>query len=259
MNCLVCGGRVSSFSGVKLKNGKVCKECESKLPSLMLKGEPYIQEYTLKNAMDCIEKNIKQFNATASYGKLHIDEGHGLFAISKEITKEGKPKIGNNVFSVYALTDIGIFCTSPRVEHNNVLVDIELRFSLEEPRFSQSVLIKKNVHCKSKRTDSKHIEWEEPSDMMMFKTLFNNMLKGAFEKVGAMLCGTTVHAFEIEKARAIFMLPEDYTFDDLKRAKKMMLKVYHPDNAGEDMTIQSQIINKSFNLLKSELESRGMN
>ena len=172
MNCLVCGEPLSPLSSIKLQNGRICKQCESKLPSLMLKGTPYIQEFTLKNAMDCVAKNMKIFNSTASFGRLHIDEMHGLFAISKDLGVNGKPKNGNNVFSVYALTDVGIFCKSPRVEHNKVFVDIEFRFVLEEPHFSQSVLIKKNICCKSNRVDNKHLEWEEPADLSMFKTLF---------------------------------------------------------------------------------------
>jgi DnaJ-class molecular chaperone len=68
-----------------------------------------------------------------------------------------------------------------------------------------------------------------------------------------MLCGKTVHRFEIEKARSIFMLSENYTMDELKKARKMMLKVYHPDTAGEGVTRESQIINKAYDLLKLEL------
>lgn len=253
MACLLCGGPTPLLS-TKMNHGKLCKKCASKLPSLLLTHSDFLQEGTLQNAMDVTRKNMESFCATSSYGKLHIDEMHGLFALAKDLDKDGKPKSGNNVFSIYNLTDVGLSCTSPRADHSVVVVDVEFRFSVNNPYLSDSIIVKKGVHCKTKRVDSQHVEWETPSDMVMFKTLFNNMLSGAFEKVNAVLCGKTVHEFEIEKARAIFMLTEDYTAEDLKKARRMMLKVYHPDEAGEEVTREAQIINKSYNLLKAELE-----
>ena len=256
MPCLICGEPVSAFSGTKLKNGKLCKSCASKLPSLMLQKSPYIQEYTLKQAMSCVEKNMEKFSATASFGKLHIDSMSGLFAISDRLDYDCKPKSGNNVFSIYNISKVGLYCKSPRVDHNNVLVDIEFSCSLEAPYMSFSIPIKKNVRCHTKRVDAQHVEWEEPGDLAMFRTLFNQMLSCAFEKVNEILCGKTVHEFEVEKARAIFMLPEDYTADDLKKARRLMMKVYHPDKAGEDVTREAQIINDAHDLLKAELEKK---
>jgi hypothetical protein len=62
---------------------------------------------------------------------------------------------------------------------------------------------------------------------------------------------------ELEKARALFMLHEDYTMDDLKKARNLLMKVYHPDVAGvADTTEASQIINRSFVLLKNHLKLR---
>ena len=254
MNCLICDKPVG-FSSIKLKSGKICKSCASKLPSLMIKGNPYVQESALKRAMELVKENMRQFCATASYGKLHIDSMHSLFAIAEKLDKDGKPKTGNNVFSIYQLSDVGVFCTSPRADHNNVLVDVEFRCTLEDPYISFSVPIKRGAKCRTERVDSQHVSWDEPYDLSMFRSLFNQMISGTFEKVNAMLCGKTIHAFEIEKARAIFMLPEDYTADDLKKARRLMMKVYHPDK-GEDVTREAQIINDSYDLLKAELERR---
>jgi hypothetical protein len=213
-----------------------------------------MSDSTLKIAMKKTEENMKTFCATSSYGKLHIDETSGLFAISKDLNKDGKPKRGNNVFSIYDIEDIGLCCKSPRTNHSLIIVDVEFRFTLSNPYFHCSKIIKQGARCKSKRIDSQYVEWEEPGEMVMFRTLFNNMLSRAFERVNSILCGKTVHAFELEKARAIFMLPEDYTVDDLKKARRLMLKVYHPDS-GDDVTRESQMINKAYDLLKAELET----
>lgn len=258
MDCIVCGKPVQALSGTKLKNGKICKDCAAKLPSMMIEGVPYLQDYTLKHAISYVAENMERFSVTASFGDLHIDEIHGLFAISKGLTPDGKPKSGNNVFSIYQLTEVGLTCTSPRVDHNNVLVDAEFMCRLEDPYITVKTLVKKSLRCQTKRVDNSHVSWEEPSDMAMFKTLFNQMLTGAWEKVNQILCGKTVYEFELEKARAIFMLPKDYTASDLKKARRLMMKVYHPDKAlGEDVTREAQILNEAHDLLKADLERRG--
>ena len=256
MQCLICGESIKALSGTKLKNGKICKSCASKLPSLLLQNKPYLQEGTLRRIIELIANNMEKFCATASYGKLHIDSIHGLFCIANSLNKDGKPKTGNNVFSIYDLSEVGVFCKSPRANHNNVLVDVEFRCTIEDPFLSFSVPIKKSVRCHTKRVDQQHVEWEEPNDLSMFRTLFNQMLSGAFEKVNAILCGKTVHEFEVEKARAIFMLTKDYTAEDLKKARRLMMKVWHPDKAQEDVTREAQIINDAHDLLRTELERR---
>lgn len=257
MNCLVCGQK-AGMSATKLKNGRICKSCASKLPSLMIANTPYIQEGTLTHAMEYVRYNMEKFCATATYGELAIDSMHGLFAIAKKYDKDGKPLSGNNVFSAYDLSDVGIYCGTPHVDHNNVFADIEFKFELENPRMIVSTKIKKNAKCYSKKADSTHLEWDEPHDLAMFRTLFSQMLSGVFEDVQSLLCGKTVHEFEVEKAMAIFMLPEDYSISDLKKARRLMMKVYHPDKGEDDVTREAQIINDAYDLLKAELEQNGV-
>jgi hypothetical protein len=136
-------------------------------------------------------------------------------------------------------------------------VDAEFTCRLEDPYISIKKIVKKGLRCHTKRVDNTHVSWEEPNDLVMFKSLFNQMLTGAWEKVNQMLCGKTVYEFELEKARAIFMLPKDYTSEDLKKARRLMMKVYHPDKAGVDVTREAQIINDAHDLLKADLERRG--
>lgn len=255
MSCIICE-KPAGIGSTRLQNGRVCKDCTSKLPSIMLRGRPYLQEYTLKYAMDYVSKNMEKFQATASYGKLHIDEIHGLFAVSDALNKENKPKSGNNIFSVYDLGDVGLCCNSPRFSRGNVFADIEFTCSIENPRVLFKVVIKRNAKCVSKRSGFNDIDWNEPSDLSMFRTLFNNMLSGAFERIANLLCGKTIYEFELEKARALFMLDENYTNDNLKKARRLLMKAYHPDVAGEDVTREAQIINDSYNLLRSHLENQ---
>lgn len=255
MDCLVCG-KPTGISSTKIKNGKICKECVSKLPSLMLEKHPYYQDGTLKNAMNYVKEKVEEFSATASYGKLHIDSIHGLFCIANSLTKDGKPKSGNNIFSIYDLAEVGLYCKSPKADRSGVIVDVEFSCALENPHFNFTSIIKSGSRCHTKRVDSTTVSWEEPNDLIMFRSMFDQMLSGAFARVNDLLCGKTVHEFEIEKARALFMLPKDYTSEDLKNARRLMMKVWHPDKAQEDVTREAQILNEAHDLLKAELEYR---
>ena len=258
MDCLVCKRKVSWFSGTMVYGGKLCKACAGKLPVLLLKRGRDLQEYVLKNAIQKTTDNLERFSATASFGELHIDEIHGLFCIAKSLTSAGKPVQGNNVFSVYDLTEVGLTCTSPRESNNMVYVDVEFKCSLADPAFSFTETVKWHCRCKSKRVDSKNVVWDAPSDLMMFQALFNQMVSGVWEKVNDMLCGKTVLDFELEKARALFMLTENFTKDDLAVAYDRMAKVY--GNLDYSDGLEMEIINKSFYLLHSQIsvaEPRG--
>jgi hypothetical protein len=138
------------------------------------------------------------------------------------------------------------------VDHNQVYVDVEFAAEITPLRLPIKTIIKKHVHCATKREDSKHLSWEEPGDMKMFITMFNTMLSETWQKLNKMLCGQTIHEMEVEKARNLFMLRENYTIEELKKARNMMAKVFHPDVAEFDTTEAAKIINHSFRLLKAE-------
>lgn len=252
MECLFCGRNVNWISGTSVHGGKLCKSCSGKLPALLLKRGWDLQEYTLKNAMQKTTDNLERFSATASFGELHIDEIHGLFCIARSLTSAGKPVQGNNVFSIYDLTEVGLTCTSPRESNNMVYVDVEFKCSLADPAFSFTETIKRHCRCKSKRVDNKNVVWDAPSDLMMFQALFNQMVSGVWEKVNDILCGKAVLDFELDKARTLFMLPEGYIRDDLMLAYSRLEKVYGnlADGDGREM----DIINKYYYLLQSQIE-----
>lgn len=254
MNCFICGSKIKLFDGTKLADGHLCGTCVRKLPSLLLKRGRCLQEYTLRNAMRKTADYLSRFSATASYGYLHIDEIHGLFCVSKDLSRVGKPVTGNNIFSVYDLTEVGLTCTSPRESSNGVFVDVELTCSLADPNFHFVVTVKRNCRCNIRQGRSKDDAVDMPSDLAMFQVLFNQMLTGAWEKVNDVLCGKMVHGFELEKARAVFMLPEGHTKDELFLAYSRMTKVYGDCvPTGED-TYEMNLLNKYFYLLLSHIE-----
>lgn len=249
---MLCEKSLPLVGAISVQNGKICKSCASRIPKVMLETSENWADYTLQTAIDYEDEIYDKFEVTASYGSLHIDTVHGLFAISQKLNDD-KPA-DRCVFSAYDLSEVAIYATSPKVDHGQVYVDVEFKARIENLRLPIKVIIKKKVHCQTKRTDPEHVTWEDPSDMSMFITLFNTMLSGLWENINRKLCGQTVHELEIEKARNLFMLPENYTMEELKKARNMMMKVYHPDVAEFDTTAASKIINNSFKLLKNELE-----
>ena len=253
MACLLCGTEMSTFSSVSIANGRICKDCASKVPEIVMENAKGLYDTELKIFMEDADEKYEEFSVTSSLGDLHIDELHGLFAIAKKLDANGKPK-NRNIFSIYELEEVGIYCKSPKVNNHIVFVDIEFTFTLTKPTFSKKVIVERNARCKTKKSDATHVTWEEPESLNMFKTLFNNMLEGGLQKMQTLLCSKTVEAYELDKARALFMLSEDYEMEDLNRAKRLMLQVYHPEGSG--VTRESRIIEKAYYLLANDYKNR---
>lgn len=254
-NCLICEKPLSLLGSVNIYSGKICKECAAKAPSIAMECSTNWSSYSVEAMIQYENEVFDQFEATASYGELHIDTVHGLFAVSKKL-KDDKP-ITRDVFSALDLSEVALYCKSPRVDNHVVYVDVEFMCRIEPLGLNIKQIVKRKVRCEHKRVDSAHVEWDVPGDLQVFREMFNTMLSGLWQKMNTMLCGTTVQDLELEKARALFMLHEDYTMDELKKARNLLMKVYHPDVAGvADTTEASQIINRSFVLLKNNLQLR---
>lgn len=254
-NCCICEKPLSMLGSVSIYSGKICKECAAKAPSVAMAHSSNWSSYSVEAMIQYENEVFDQFDATASYGELHIDTVHGLFAISKKL-KDDKP-ITRDVFSALDLSEVALYCKSPRVDNHVVYVDVEFMCRIEPLALNIKQIVKHKVRCETKRVDSSHVEWQTPGDLQIFIEMFNTMLSGLWQRMNTMLCGTTVQDLELEKARALFMLHEDYTMDDLKKARNLLMKVYHPDVAGvADTTEASQIINRSFVILKNHLKLR---
>ena len=253
MACLLCDNELTTFSSVNIGNGKICKSCLSKLPALIAENVKSMYDSELQIILASMPDKYEMFSATSSFGDLHIDELHGLFAIAKKLDVDGKPK-NNNIFSIYELSEVGIYCKSPKANNHIVCVDVEFSFSLESPSFTKKIIVDRNVKCKTQRADASHVTWEEPETLKMFRTLFTNMLEGGLQRMQNLLCSKTVAAYEIDKARALFMLTEDFEMEDLNRAKRKMLAVYQSDDGS--ISRESRIIERSYHLLVNEYRNR---
>ena len=256
MTCLLCGKEISTFSSHKTPDGRICKDCYKTIPSLLWKGSSYLSETTLRVAQKMALENYENFFTTSSYGNLRLDEMNSMFAIAKKIDKRGKPIDSFNIFSIYDLDDIGISCDKLSARDNSLYTSVEMTFEILKPRMRTKVTIKKRAKCKYKQVDSSHIEWTEPKELTFFRSILYQMLSGSFDRLKGLLVGKTLHDWDVEKARTVFMLDDDYTEQDLKKARRLLMKAYHPDVAEEDTSREVTIINDMYDLLKMELERR---
>ena len=256
MTCLLCGKEISNFSSHKTPDGRICKDCYKTIPSLLWKSSAYLSETTLRVAQKMALENYENFFTTSSYGDLRLDEMNSMFAIAKKIDKRGKPIDSFNIFSIYDLDDIGISCDKLSARDNSLYTSVEMTFEILKPHMRTKVTIKKRAKCKYKQVDSSHIEWTEPKELTFFRSILYQMLSGSFDRLKGLLAGKTLHDWDVEKARTVFMLDDDYTEQDLKKARRLLMKAYHPDVAEEDTSREVTIINDMYDLLKMELERR---
>lgn len=254
-NCVICGSSLNFLNSRKINNGQICVECSNKIPSVV-RGD--ITEYTdfeIKeiidyqlNAKDVLKKHYKGFLSTANYGDLLIDENSGYIGVNK-----GKEL---DLFFCLDLKDVGISCTNIRVEGNNsVYADIELRCLFNKPNLIFETIIKKHVKCPITKNSPTDVEVREPNDLIMFKTLFNQMLKNADRNVGRKLISVlkNKHNLELIKAQSLFMVEDDYTLEDIKETKRILIKAFHPDESNTSNTRYAQRINEAYRILKDSI------
>ncbi len=230
-NCTICNSQLSSFGKKRIQNGFICKSCYQKIPEVFHKGIEQYSDLRLKTILD-YEEDMKsrKFDVSASYGDLALDELHGLFAI--------KARVGYDIFNAIDIKEIGLLCTDISANNNDVVkCNVEFRCLLEYPKVEIKEIIKRNVICKSKRTDKTHIEYQLPGDLEVFKIIFNQTINNAVSKYVNKEIGDesiTKHDLEIIKAKALFMIDDYYDEEMLKSQRDKLLKTFHPDNFGDD-------------------------
>lgn len=249
VECLVCSTEMGWMQGTRVDGGRVCRECSGKVPALLLEWGRNLNKYCLENAMRGTAERLERFSATASYGELHIDEIHGLFCIARSLNAEGKPSKGNNVFAMSDLTEIGLTCGSPRETKLGVFVDVELQCAFAEMDFIFKKIVKRNCKCKSKPGEGKRMVWEEPGDLVMFQSMLQQVVTNTWERVNQMLCGRALLGLELDKARAVFMLPENYSIEDLEESYCRLRGVFE----NPDLSREKEILERYYFLLRSRL------
>lgn len=218
--CVLCEAETSIISQKKIWNGFICKGCFDKIPQSIKNNLTKYHSDNLKtilNYMDNLNKKI--FFPTASFGSLHIDEIHGLFAIEENLKENFNPEDFTDMFYCLSLKEVGLNATNVSLDKsNNVICDFELHCWFEYPECSFTVPVKKKARCPSKR-NGKDISYELPGDYFIFLNLFDQMLNTARKKYQEQNEPKFISksSFNRFKAETLFMLGEGYNIDDVKK------------------------------------------
>lgn len=216
--CVNC--KENALLGKSIADGVLCKACYNKIPKLI---RPYIKGYSsydIASVLSNTEKN-KEFSPTATYGKLQIDDLHGMFAV------ETKGEL--SIFNCLDLEEIGLYCTSPSVDRNNsVYCNVEFSCKLAHSNIQFKTEVKTHVNCRSHKTDSSHLEWTEPGDLSMFRNMFMQAFENAKTRYNRTVGNNLVskHDIEILKAEALFMVDGQYSDTYLMETKDKLLQVF---------------------------------
>lgn len=246
MSCDICNGKLNIFNEYITTDGFICKKCYKKIPYFIRHKHPDMLVTQINLLTDYFkESNKKNYDATASLGILEIDEINGVFALKE-----------NNTLYKFDCLDIKegeLICTNIKADkYNNVFCDIEFRCIMDNPNIDFKIRIKKNIKCKKHHISIKSIEWGEPSELSMFRNLFNSMIKKQIDKYSKKVKDTIIRKADIEylKAKSLYMIDDEYTLEEINTTKKQLLRVFHPDEQDGDNN-KSKIILKYYEILKN--------
>ena len=250
MKCDICGKEVGLFDKKKASNGTLCFNCYKEFPEIL---QPKISHLTINEIAEIVdyENQLKRidFIESASYKKIHIDDMHGLFAIQDKCITDGNPL---NVFSVLDLKDISLHCKNPKANNSGVTCTIELTCEFQNENMSFKTTIANSAKCDVERISRSQVEWREPDELNMFRNIFNQMLKNTVEKYQRETNWSYRFKSDYDyfEAKSIFLLDDDYTEEDVKRRRKLLMKSFHPDNGDIDPSCAIKINNAYKVLLK---------
>ena len=259
-NCLICG-KPASIISVRCADGLICSNCARFLPSAIKPFLKHTNVWVIRALLKKWKKNkgrYRQFIETASYGSLHIDEQHGLIALCdrKEMKNGRLPDSCTDIFSMFSIEDYSLSLESIDTTPNSVKVIINFHCSLNNPEFQFKSSIK-NATCYVQKVGEGSITYHEPPDLTLFRSMFNQAFVNVWEKYDMRERHhfLSPHAVALTKAKALFMVDDDYTEADIRKQRNRLAKVYHPDENedGEDLTPYMNRINEAYNLLKEAL------
>lgn len=224
--------------GKPILDGVICKACYNRIPKVTW---PFINGYSAQDIALLIgmKSNEHDFEATAAYGKLQIDELHGLFAVNH------KGELA--VFDCLELEEIGIYCTKPSADRNNsVYCDVEFSCKFYNSGIKFRVELKNHVSCRSHKKDSTHLEWEEPGDLSLFRNMFMQMYEAARIKYNRNVSNNLISKQDIEllKAEALFMISGTYSDTELEAKKEKLLSIFLSEE-------EQRQVNRAYTLLKN--------
>lgn len=200
----------------------VCRSCADALKG-PLKGTLSRLDCDEAEELITLERTLaERFSETAALGRMAIDETSFLVSVD------------GAVFDVGELEEFSVFCTDIRNgSKDSVLCSIETEIAVRHPSIRGRYRIASGVPCSSRRINDSQIEWSEPGQLSVFRSLVHGMFDRRFSTFQQSIQDSlNVRALlELLKAQSAFLMEEGntYTKEDIRRREEAMLKAYGED------------------------------
>ncbi len=234
MKCCICDNNISLFSS-KCANGAICSDCRKKIPRIINISK--YNDYTLNHIID-YELSLPTFSQTSHLGCFGLDEVNRMI------------RVDDVIFKLVDIEKISLICKNPYADkYNYVYTDIELYAKVSSPSIEFNRVISKHIKCNSE-IKGDQIEWKEPSMVSMMRNLINTSYRLALEDY---IDNRIKIEDDVKFAEKLFMLSRGYDEAELKQRRNQYMKIFHPDEGGDD--VATQIINNSYHLLLERIKN----
>lgn len=252
--CVTCGGSASSFSQKRCMDGPVCQSCLGRMPHV-LHGSIALFSADMVQAIMEYEDQMKQkgFEATASYGKLYLDELNGMFAIAEKSGQKGTLTEADYFDCAY-LENIGIYPVDPRQSRKDIVCDVEFSASFRYPQMRFRLKVRSGVKCDFKQITKTQAEWSEPGELSMFRNMLDQTIrtsvKKALEEREQVI---TPYDLDLLKARACLHVYEGCPANLLLRQYTNLMQMYRDGGyTQEEKDACTGALERYYRLLLSE-------
>ena len=268
--CNICNNKASWLTRKKLSNDLyLCKNCLMKIPKTAIEMLSHLNTFDIKSLIEYEEKEIPNLNKifirTCSYGKLHLDEINGLFAICDIHCFDNNKKLKFDIKDIFLCSELNtismkLIPNQSQPNKNKIVGNLNLIATLNYPSLNINTIIKRKINVEYKEVEEKYIIWEDPIELKYLKNTFNNVMRNIkinelnnyYKKQIENINDTDI---ELIKAMAMFMIKDrNYTITDIKEQRNRLLKMYHPDEGNLNSSEYASDINHYYQILVKNIK-----
>lgn len=276
-NCAICNNKAGIILSIKTTDeAYICSNCLKKIPR-PFKRLQYRSLYDMQTGINHYAKMVdfgfeRSFCATASYGRLYLDEIHGILALcdKSKLKKDGTLKeYIADLWPVLSLTDYRI---EKELSKDGRSCIVRFEAMLNDYSIALNEIVKEHEDL-ILVTDEDGTYIEDPLSLRFFRSLLVQTLdhhakrledlqekyrKASYEKEKeepAENCAPSADLSEIERAKALFMLGDEFSKSDLKRQRAILLKAFHPDAGNVADAKYTERIIAAYDLLMKEIKN----
>lgn len=265
-HCCICNSKTGFLFKKRLGDGsEICSSCQKRISDGILESAPYLTKEEVRSWLDYSEKTpnlTDSFQESHHYGSLHLDFKNALICLCQagNIDKTGHLKNNpGDIYRILDMTEIGLDMEAGKPRDNTLIGDLYFNANFPDYGFRLHVCVQHSVPFNSE-INGNIVQYLEPGDLIFFRSDFNRIVRTTFEKklaeiemekkIEQEMARKLFEARERKKreeqekrrrekeertsllhdAKTAFLLDDDYTIEDLKKQKRILLKAYHPDS-----------------------------